>query len=500
MSNLRLADVFTDHMILQRDMRIPIWGTAVGESKITIEFCGQIIEALVVNEKWCAYLKPLKAGGPFEMKINSVVTLKNVLVGEVFVAGGQSNMQFILKDSLHGDEVVSNADFNEIRYYDVPRIEYEDSGNKQGADPTGWQICNPDNAGAFSAVAYYFSKKLHEALKVPIGIISCNWGGTSASCWMSEEYIASDENLKVYLDEYHKQIKNQTDEEYNQKCSAYYKRTEAFTKKVEEFKLLHPDTDQGRIEREVGNYPWPPPMGRKSFLRPAGLYDTMLKKVIKYGIRAIIFYQGESDTHKPQLYKTLFEKMIQNWRKEWGNQNLTFIFTQLPFYNDKTVQKDSWAYVREAQLQIMKKDKNIGMAVITDCGEEDNIHPINKKPVGERLALTALNKIYGYRVICSGPIYHSYEINGNRIIVNFVHSEGGLLAKGGALKGFTICGSDGEFVAAEAEIKGNSVEVSAKEIDNPIAVRYGWANYSETNLYNADGLPASPFRTDKDRR
>lgn len=500
-NTFQLAPVFTDNMVLQRDSIIPVWGKAPGNCEVKLEFCGQTHLTNTVNGDWCIHLSPIKAGGPHKMKIESntrQITLENILIGEVWLAGGQSNMQFCLQDSFNGDKEVSQANYNNIRYYDVPKIEYEHAGiNSKESTKGNWQICTPERSGSFSAVAYHFAKNIMKSLGVPVGIIGCNWGGTSASCWMSEEYLAADDELRVYLDEFKAQVQNMSDEEYDRLHRAYYQKVAEYNEKVRQFKLSNPSATTDLIDRSVGPYPWPPPMGKRSFMRPSGLYYTMLKKIVPYGIRGVLYYQGEGDTHKPHLYKRLFSTLIQNWRDIWESQELPVLFVQLPFFNDPGALKDNWAYLREAQLTTMLSDKYTAMAVITDCSERDNIHPINKKPVGERLALLAQAGVYGNgNKRYNSPLYSNMKVDDGVVTLYFDNAENGLITKNGELKGFTIAGKDNVFVDAVASIKGNTVEVCAENIKHPTAVRYGWSNYSETNLFNKEGFPVIPFRTD----
>jgi len=499
--SLQAAQIFTDHMVLQRNGDIPIWGTAQDGDRIEIEFCGHTGIAEAVNGKWRVTLPPMSAGGPFEMIIRSrsaEIVLKDILIGDVWLAGGQSNMELSLAESLGGQEEVSLANDAGLRYYHVPKVEYEEEGEQEDKEPKpDWDICSPESAGAFSAVAYHFAKNLRQDLQVPIGIIDCCRGGTSASCWMSRECLAADDQIKVYLDEFHDTVKTISDEEFAIQLRFYDRQVEDYLSRQKEFRLACPDAAVSLMDKSIGVYPWPPPMGRKARLRPAGLYYTMLQKIVPYGIKGVIYYQGEGDSSKAGLYRRLFSTLIQNWREDWGMASLPFLFVQLPMFGcDGNPDGEDWAIIREQQLLVANSVEHTAMAVITDCGEFDNIHPVNKKPVGERLALLARARIYGDDIEYSGPVYRSMRIEGNKIILAFDHAEGGLAAGNGALRGFRICGEDRHFVEAKADVKGNMIEVCAEEVKLPVAVRYGWANDADVNLYNRAGLPASPFRTD----
>lgn len=428
------------------------------------------------------------------------IVLKNILVGEVWIAGGQSNMDYTLMNTRNGFEEIPIADYPEIRYYQVPKIPYENSSENNGElsiQQSSWERCTPETAKNFSAVAYHFAKDIFKALNVPIGIINCSWGGTSASCWMSEKYLLSDEKLRVYMDEYIEQITKQSHETYENERIRYDASVSEHATKMAKIQFNPEKVEEYFADQSAGPYPWPPPMGPKCPLRPAGLYHTMLKKIVPFAVRGVIFYQGESDDSKPYLYERLFTKMIENWREDWKNPQLPFLFVQLAAFGQENPEGEEWAIIREQQLLASKSIENTGMAVAIDFGDKNNIHPIDKKPVGERLAFLARGRVYGQVVEYSGPAYREMKIKGNKIILYFDQIGQGLVSKGDRLKGFKICGKDSRFFNAEAEIYEDTVIVSSDEVIQPIAVRYGWSNYEEVNLYNIDGFPATPFRTEK---
>lgn len=310
------------------------------------------------------------------------------------------------------------------------------------------------------------------------------------------EALAAVKELRVYKDEIDQIVNKISDQEYEIACIDYEKIVFNYNHKVDAYKALNPEVPQWIIDKEIGNYPWPPPMGRKAPLRAAGLYHTMLKKIIPFAIKGVLFYQGESDAHKATLYNSLLGNMIQNWRKDWGMPQMPFLMVQLTDYFDTSAPKDSWAIVRETQLNMMKQDENIATAVIIDCGQVDDIHPINKKPVGERLALLARAKVYGQAIECFGPQFREMKIQRDKIVVAFDYVAAGFVIKGNRIKGFKISEEDLQFVDADAVINGNTIEVRAVDVRQPVAVRFGWANVADVNLFNSLGLPASPFRTD----
>jgi sialate O-acetylesterase len=498
---LKIPAVFSDNMMLQRESEVCIWGQAEENTVVKGEICGKISESIVKNGSFKLKFNDLKAGGPFDMKISSKdesITLKNILIGDVWVAGGQSNMEFRLKDSINGDKYIEESDYPEIRYYEVPEIEYEDGEIRiPNLEDKGWQVSSKECSEKFSAVAYHFAKNLNEDLNIPIGIIDCNKGGTSASCWMSKGYLAKDENIKsAYLDNYEKKIENLSQEEEDRLTREFYKAQEEYNKKEEEYKKKYPEKSLEELHKEIGQIPWPPPLGRKSYLRPFGLYKTMLSKITPFRIKGVIWYQGEEDSSKPECYKTLFGRLIQNWRDDFENPDLPFVFVQLPMFNDEKI--DTWQIIRDSQLYTLKNVKNTSMIVTIDCGEKEDVHPKDKKPVGERLALVVREDVYKEDVKGHSPIYSGYEVQADKILVSFEYVQDGelVIKDGDVLKGFQICGITGEYYDAKAEIVGSMVQVYSENVKNPKAVRYGWKNYVEINLFNKQGLPASPFNTE----
>ena len=494
----RLAPVFSDNMILQRNVEVVIWGDAEENSVIKGEICGNIAECEAENGNFKLIFNELEMGGPFELKVSSGdenIVVKNILIGDVWVAGGQSNMEYFLKDSIGGQEEILNSNYPEIRYYNVPRIEYEDGEKKiPEIDDEGWKVSSPETSEYFSAVAYHFAKNIYQNLKIPIGIIGCNKGGTSASCWMSREYLKEDEELKKeYLDDYNEVIENRTGEEEDRLTKEFYKSQEEYTKKEEKYKKQYPDRTLLQLHEDIGHIPWPPPIGRKSYLRPCGLYDTMLKKITSYKIKGVIWYQGEEDSAKPKLYKKLFSNLIKNWRADFNNSELPFLFVQLPMFNDGKL--DSWQIIRDAQLYTFKNIDHTSMIVSVDCGDKEDVHPKDKKPIGERLALVAREDVYNENIQGHSPIYKGFEIVGEKIIISFDYVKSGdlLLQDEANPKGFEVCGKDEKFYDARAQIAEDKICVWSEKVKKPVAARYGWSNYMEVDLFNKQGLPASPF-------
>ena len=458
--------LFTDGMVLQREIAVPIWGTADNGEKVTVEFNGQSVATTATDGKWMVRLKPLKAGGPFTLKINNL-ELKNVLVGDVWICSGQSNMQWSVKQSDNAEAEIANAKYPMIRLFSVPRVEVN---TPQSDLKANWQECTPANVADFSAIGYFFGRDLHKNLNVPIGLIDNAVGGSPAESWMQTELLNGDAEYKQFHAAYPQQM-----ERYNQ---AVEKHKEA----VEKAKAAgtRPPNAPGR--------PW----------MPSGLYNGMLAPLVPYAIKGAIWYQGESNAGRAYQYRRLFPAMIQNWRERWGQGDFPFLFVQLAAFgpNAPKIGDSDWAELREAQTLTLTASPKTGMASAIDVGTYDDIHPKNKLPVGARLALAARSVAYNQKLVFAGPMYAGMKANGDKITLKFNHTGGGLEAKGGELKGFLIAGEDKVWREAKAEIKGKQIVVSSAEVTKPVAVRYAWAKYPTVNLYNKEGLPANPFRTD----
>lgn len=496
MSNrFQLHSIFSEGMILQRNQENPVWGTGPDGMQLTLECQGQQVQTVCAGGKWQAILPASEAGGPHILTISSegrqLATVSDVYFGDVWLAGGQSNMEWKVRDTSHAQADIAEANFPLIRHFEVPRLEWEDPSQVTSMNAT-WKKASPENVPDFSAVAYHFAQHIQASEGVPIGIIGCYWGGTSATSWVSETTIRQQPELQVYLDSFQEQVKDFDwdafaiiRQAYDQSTADYESRKAA-----------------GASDDELGGYPWPPPMSPHSFMRPSGLYETMLLKVVPYGLKGFLFYQGESDAGHAELYDKLLTGLIHNWRSLWHNDNLPFHFVQLTSYcADGKPDGESWPLLRESQAIVNERVPHTGMAVTLDCGERDDIHPRDKRTVGQRLALTALEHVYGKELTSSGPVYRELHIEGERIVLHFDHTDGGLGLPAGSeqLIGFQIAAEDGNFLKAEASIVGNTAQVWHPEITKPAKARYAWTNYTEANLVNGLGLPAGPFRTDASR-
>lgn len=478
-ADVKLPAIFSDHMVLQREKPIAVWGWADDGEQVTVQLGNDSVSTEAKGGKWRVLLSPMKAGGPHKLSVQgkNKVEFNDVLLGEVWICSGQSNMEWPLNHAFESQEAIGKSANSKIRLLTIPKLK----ANEPVQDFKGqWVECGPETVPNFSAVAYYFGRDLEKALGVPVGLIHTSWGGSPAEVWMREEVLAENPVYKAdVLDAYADQMKS---------VEAAMQKWDAEKAELEK---------QGKkMTRNRPGMPW----------KPAELYNGMIAPLIPYTIRGAIWYQGESNAGRAYEYRTLFADMIANWRLDFGQGDFPFLMVQLAPWDKgrkrelaqitKEPVESDWAELREAQLLATKVLPNVGMAVITDVGDKDDIHPTKKAPVGARLALAARSIAYGEHVVGSGPIYRSLEIDGDKAIVRFDDVGRGLEARGGKLTGFAIAGADRKFVWADAEIQGDKVVVSSPSVPNPAAVRYGWADFPVVNLFNKNGLPATPFRTD----
>jgi sialate O-acetylesterase len=480
---LTVNELFNNGVVLQQKSKTLVWGKSEPGSNVTVLIQGKSFVAKT-NEKgdWKNELNSLQPGGPFKMTIksgNESLVIREVYVGEVWIAGGQSNMVFRLKNDEKGKEEIANAKNTNIRFVMVPVITYP--GEKTDGD-LNWRTATTENVASMSAIAYYFAKELQQKLNVPIGIICCYKGATSAEVWMSRETLLSHPDHAPIVKAYDDYMNKLGQDKYEILYAQYQKAVRAYRESLKaDFKKVVRPTE---------------PMGPKNFKRPCGLYETMFKRIIPYTSRGVIWYQGSANATRAEQYRTLFPALINEWRADLQNNNLPFLFVQLASYDNPAFKGQPFlAELREAQLLTWQKVKDTGMAVTIDVGEKNIAHFPHKEPVGKRLAAIAFNQVYGLNVPYSGPIFKEVTFNGNKAVLSFNFIYGGLTSER-ELKGFTICGTDRKFVPAKAEIIGERIEVSSPEVPHPVAVRYGWANWTDANLRNIEGFPASPFRTD----
>lgn len=496
---LKVASIFSNNMVLQREKNITIWGTGAEGQRVAVTLDNITVSAVVKDSKWKAILPSMSAGGPYEVKVTngiSSISFGNVMIGEVWLAGGQSNMELELQNSKDGKEVLSNLKDTNVRFYYTEKLSYIDEAFLEKESNTSWQECSPETSATWSAVGYYYAKELSEKLNVTVGVIGCNWGGTSASAWISREVLELDKDTNTYVEEYDKANEGRSFERYLSDLEEYNIWYEAWQERVNKCYAEKPDMLWSKVLEIAGECRWPEPLGPKSPFRAGGLYETMLQRVMPYTLRGFIYYQGESDNHKPKIYNKLLNKLIEQWRTDWEDDELAFMLVQLPmFIGKEDKDQKNWPIIREAQMKVHKTIKNTGIAVILDCGEFDNIHPLDKETVGHRLALQALCHSYNMDIKAYGPIYKDLKYIGNKIELAFHYAEDGFIVKGDNVSGFEIAGAAKDFVPADIEIGGNKIVVSSDKIEEPKYVRYAWTNYGPVTLFNKAGLPMATFRT-----
>jgi sialate O-acetylesterase len=480
---LTVAPLFQDHMVLQRDTAIPVWGTADPDAVIVLRLAGKDEQVTADHAGvWMVRLPELNAGGPHTLTVTSgteALMFTDILIGDVWVCSGQSNMEWPVAASRDPETEIAAASYPEIRIITVAKkTSQEPLGTFEGT----WSAVTPESIPSFSAVAYYFGRELQKELGVPVGLINTSWGGTPAESWTSHETIAG--QFSHFLEHWEGVIAAYPDA-LKQYEEVTLKEWEARAEKAR---------SEGQPEPPR---PWPP-QGPDSPGRPSSLYNGMIAPLVPYAIKGAIWYQGESNAGDSMTYRRLFPDMITNWREAWGQGDFPFLFVQLANFTprlDHPQPVSDWAGLREAQLMTLSLP-NTGMAVTIDIGDAADIHPKNKQDVGKRLALAALKVAFDKDVVYSGPIFHAARFEGDTVVLSFDHTDGGLECKGDRLTGFAIAGEDKVFHWADAEIEGDTVLVRSVDVSVPAAVRYGWAENPECNLYNGAGLPASPFRTD----
>ena len=470
---LQVPNIFGDHMVLQREQENPIWGKAAADAEVSIELAGKSISVRSDAEgNWKGKLPSMPAGGPHKLTVRSgdqSLEVSDILVGEVWICSGQSNMQWTVASSEDFALEKLAADYPQIRMINFPQV---GSQTPIYTHDRQWMVAGPETVGSFSAVGYFFGRQLHQTLDVPIGLINNAWGGSAAEAWVDRPTLEQSGKFDQLLARWEKM------ETRAQELEAKSDRSDAEEKEL-----------TGLKKNLSGNH------------RPANIYNGVLASHLGYGIRGAIWYQGESNASRAYQYRELFPLMISLWRERWGQGDFPFYWVQLADFKDEKSEpgESDWAELREAQTMTLERLSNVGQAVIIDIGEGKDIHPRNKVDVGRRLARLALRNEYGYEVAAESPRFESMQVEGDTAVLSFED-----VGKGWRPfdvkdpQGFTVAGEDKKFYEAEAEIlKDNRIRVRADEVDNPAAVRYGWADNPVVNLYNQDDLPLTPFRTDE---
>ena len=489
-ADVKMPALFSDHMVLQREMLVPVWGWADAGEIITVSIAGQSKSTQTAGDgTWSVKLDNLEVGGAFTMVVkgNNTLTIRDVLVGEVWLGSGQSNMALTVKNSLDPSKESASANFPQIRVFAVKRRE---TVTPQKDCEGKWILSSPETAGSFSAAAYFFGRDLHQKLGVPVGLITAAVGATPIEGWTSLPAQEGKKELKPVFRPWEKKLNVPYDDAAAQ--AQYQARMELWKQNSAARKA------EGKAPGDPPEIPVHP---REHKNYPANLFNGMIAPIIPYAIRGAIWYQGENNAHGEfsKLYATQLSLLIQDWRERWGQGNFPFAWVQLPNYikvKGGIGAETDWAFMRESMLRCLTTVPNSGMAVTIDIGDSSQIHPKDKVPVGQRLALWARASVYGEKIPFSSPLPAGFKISGNEMTLSFTHTDGGLVARGGDLKGFVIAGADQKWIPAEARIVGGQIVVSSPAVKSPVAARYAWADNPDCNLYSGAGLPASPFRTD----
>lgn len=503
---IQLARIFQDGMTLQRQKPIKLWGRTSCPQQITVTLNGTVLlDKEAIEDEFSILLPPQEAMTDAVLRIdgtNDVLELRRVDIGEVWIAGGQSNMEFLLRYDAEGKTEIANAKDEHFRFYDVGEYSFPEEEAQSGKDNTGWDkwvSFQPEWAGYFSAVGVYFAKQLRRKLRVPVAIVGCNWGGTTASSWTEESYLATDADLKEYLDDYAKATENLDMEEYVRKHTAYLEMesrpevaaalNRALTGTVTTWELIKAIPLLSKMAKT------PNPMGPRNQNAPGCLYRAMVKQIAGFTARGVIWYQGESDDVKAQMYGKLFSAMIHCWRDAWEAE-LPFLFVQLaPFGEWMGNKGDKYPILRRQQEMVSREVPGCYMASIMDSGMEKDIHPKKKRPVGERLALLARGKIYGEDILCEAPELVSVEGFDGKIRLTFVNVGNGLEIHGNKLNAMQLL-VNGKKANYSAFVQKDVIWIYSKAIKEgtKAEVQFAWTGYCEVNLYNSANLPAKPFR------
>lgn len=553
MAQIQVAAVFSDNMVLQRNKIINIFGwinwkeIENKEIYVKAELYNKKGDLLGENtriytnpvKKWVISLPSQEAQEECSLKIwlnqsTEAIVFSNIAIGEVWLAGGQSNMEFELRNCTEGPQELADTSgesgAKNVRFYYTNKIAWMDEHFYQAEKNTAWQTWDSPNKNAWSAVGFFFAKKLAKDLGCTVGLIGCNWGGTSASAWMRREYLEKDEDLRSYLTEQEEATAGKSIEDQCREYEEYEVIQAEWQKKCDALYAANPEITWAKVEESLGKSPWPGPRSCKNPYRPCGLYDCMVNRVLPYTLKGVLWYQGESDDHKPYSYAKLFSKLIDNWRTDWKDPELPFVFVQLPNHRNE-YDKDfkHWCLIRAAQEKVHHMVKNAFMTCALDLGQFNDIHPKAKKVVAERMEENALANVYNLKNAQDvlSPMLKGYTIKGadpsdtnsfGKIILTFENAGAGFVARedkinleyykrmeqhqgnsvSPAFTGFEIAGSDGIFYPAayrlgQNEEDFNTITLSSPLVKNPASARYAWYNYGPVNIFSKNGLPLAPF-------
>lgn len=483
-ADVKLPAMFTDHAVLQRDMPVPVWGWAAPGEEVHVAIAGQTHKTKADDKgNWQVALEPLKVGEPLKLVVEGKNRLEvnDILVGEVWLCSGQSNMEWPVTLSTNSDLEIAGANHPQIRL-----VRVKEPGNQASVEDFDgeWKVCAPESIGGFSAVGYFFGRELHDQLGVPIGLVDDSWGGSACEAWIPRERLEGNPLYDELVKQWDERVKAFDDKKWEAEQSEWRKQA-AETRKAGKPAPARP---KASLDVAAGN------------ARPGNLYHGRIEPVMPYAIRGAIWYQGESNAGRAYQYRDMFPLMITSWREEWKQGDFPFYWVQLAdFMAEKPEPGDSaWAELREAQTMTQDKLPNADEAVIIDIGEAADIHPRNKVEVGRRLARLALVRDYAKKFDSQSPRYESMEKQGDKIVLKFKDVGSGLRTlDAAAVQGFAVAGADKKWHWAEAKIeKPDRIEVSCKDVKEPVAVRYAWADNPVCNVYSESLLPLTPFRTD----
>jgi len=551
MKNFTLAAVFSDHMVLQRNKYISIFGQAEAGSLIKASLYDDKGELLCQNSticnssdkkeqndesaalRWSLELEPQTAQTNCTLLVTNgeaEIKFSDIAIGEVWLAGGQSNMEFELQNCKEGPAELTDAMAGKnVRFYYTNKIGWKDQHFYEAERNTCWQTWESPAKGAWSAVGYFFAKKLAQDLDCVVGLVGCNWGGTSASAWMRKEYLEADRDLNTYLTDYAQATSGKSIEEQCKEFDDYEIENAKWQEKFSRLWEKQPGISWAEAEKVLGKNPWPGPASCKNPYRPCGLYDCMVSRILPYTLRGVLWYQGESDDHKPRFYSKLFSALIDNWRSDWHDADLPFVFVQLPVHRyEADPDFKHWCLVREQQAKVAESVRNAWLTSAFDLGQFSDIHPVAKKELAERMEKKALANVYGLipSLDAGAPqlegchAFYDGESHSGTLLLTFTNAPLGFevhedkvrleeykkmeanqgLTVSEDFTGFEIAGSDGiwhpaDFAFSGSDGKQNTIALCSKMVEQPVAARYGWYNYGPVTIYGKNGLPLCPFQT-----
>ncbi len=498
---LKVSPLFTDGAVLCRRKEIRVFGEAEegrmvsGELRDDLDRVLAGAEAPVTEGRFLLLFPPQEAACGCRLILNcgeERFEARDLCIGEVYLAGGQSNMELELQNADEGRELMRTHSAPLVRYFNVPRRAYLCDEAEEAFASSRWHAVSPGQAGDMSAVAYFFAVKLQRKLEVPVGIVDCYWGGTSVTAWMTPEWLRRTSEGSRYLEKYEKEAGDKTLEQFLAEEKAWQDVLHAWEKKVAEYKEDHPKASGAEINREVGNCPWYPPAGPGSPYRPGALWDTMMKRVIPLALSGMLWYQGESDAGLTKQYDVLLMSLADQWRTAFLDDGIPFLNIQLPMWiaSDAPGDTFTWPEIRLAQARVRDMLANSGMICLLDQGEWDNLHPTNKRVVGERLCELAQRMVYGLAGEVSPRAAGKYT-EGNTLTV--VCSAEITVSDGEEPALLEAAGADGHFEPARADVAGKYLRLQSEKVSHPVAARYAWTDYAKVNLFGKNGLPLEPF-------